>query len=141
MSSAMAEVQTSPTSTWRRTLRRLGGVVLRVAPVVGIVVAVGTWSHLPKIHLQPALLGLVCWTVGNYLFCPLRWRSVSTRGKKWGWYARVYAEGELLGMLTPQHAGADLWRIRQLLHDGSVKPSAFVEIAADRLSGGVIVAG
>src|SRR3954454_4219824 len=139
MWSAMTE-PTPPTATLRGTLRRVGGVLLRVAPVVGIVVAVGTWSHLPKMHLQPALLGLACWTAGNYLFCPLRWRAVSSRGKKWSWYARVYAEGELLGMLTPQHAGADLWRVRQLLNEGSDKSEAVVEVAADRLSGGLIVA-
>jgi glycosyltransferase 2 family protein len=136
----MAEPTPPPPTTRRVILRRVGGVVLRVAPVLGIVVAVGTWSHLPQMHLQPALLGLACWTVGNYLFCPLRWRAVSTRGRKWSWYARVYAEGELLGMLTPQHAGADLWRIRQLLHVGSDKSSAVVEVAADRLSGGAIIA-
>src|SRR5947208_7016235 len=130
MSSAMSEVQTSPTTTRRATLRRAGGVLLRVAPVIGIVVAVGTWSHLPHMRLQPALVGLACWTVGNYLFCPLRWRAVSTRGKGLRWYARVYAEGELLGMLTPQHAGADIWRIRQLLHAGSDKGAAIVEVAA-----------
>src|SRR3954447_2320966 len=140
MSSAMAEPTSPTTPSRRRVLRRVGAVLLRVAPVIGLVVAVGTWSHLPKMHLQPALLGLACWTVGNYLFCPLRWRAVSTRGKKWSWYARVYAEGELLGMLTPQHAGADLWRIRQLLHAGSDKSAAVVEVAADRLSGGLIVA-
>jgi len=131
---------TSPETDRRRRLRRAGGVVLRVAPVLGVVIAVGTWSHLPKMHLQPALIGLACWTVGNYLFCPLRWRAVSTRGRKWSWYARVYAEGELLGMLTPQHAGADLWRIRQLLHEGSEKGGALVEVATDRLSGGLVVA-
>jgi len=136
----MSETTTSPAGTRRRTLRRVGGVLLRVAPVLGIVVAVGTWSHLPKMHLQPALLGLACWTAGNYLFCPLRWRTVSSRGKGWRWYARVYAEGELLGMLTPQHAGADLWRVRQLLRDGADKPGAVVEVAADRLSGGLVVA-
>jgi len=123
-----------------RLLRRVGAVVLRVAPAAGIVVAVGTWSHLPHMHVQPALVGLACWTAGNYLFCPLRWRAVSSRGKGWRWYARVYAEGELLGMLTPQHAGADLWRIRQLVQEGSDKRSAVVEIAADRLSGGAVIA-
>ena len=136
----MAEPALSPMGSRRLALRRVGGVLLRVAPVLGIVVAVSTWSHLPSMHLQPALLGLACWTVGNYLFCPLRWRAVSTRGRKWSWYARVYAEGELLGMLTPQHAGADLWRIRQLLHAGSDKSAAVVEVAADRLSGGLVVA-
>jgi hypothetical protein len=135
----MTSEPTTPT-TARPAWRRVAGVLLRVAPALGIVVAVGTWSHLPKMHLQPALVGLACWTVGNYLFCPLRWRAVSSRGKRWGWYARVYAEGELLGMLTPQHAGADLWRIRQLGHDGSERSAAVVEVAADRLSGGLVVA-
>src|SRR4051794_36257311 len=135
MSSAMAEpatapTTTAPTTTGRPALRRVGGVVLRVAPVLGIVVAVSTWSHLPKMHLQPALLGLACWTVGNYLFCPLRWRSVSTRGKRWGWYARVYAEGELLGMLTPQHAGADLWRGPPPLDQGARQSAGVGEGAA-----------
>src|SRR3954471_3615903 len=141
MASAMAEPTSSTTSTRRAALRRVAGVLLRVAPILGIVVAVGTWSHLPTMRLQPALVGLACWTVGNYLFCPLRWRAVSTRGKRWSWYARIYAEGELLGMLTPQHAGADLWRVRQLLNEGSDKSAAVVEVAADRLSGGLIVAG
>jgi hypothetical protein len=90
-------------------------------------------------QLEPALVGLACWTVGNYLVCPLRWKSVSTRNRSLAWYARVYAEGELLGMLTPQHAGADLWRIRQLVAQGSDKGAAVVEVAADRLAGGVMV--
>ena len=51
--------------------------------------------------LGSAGLILACWTVGNYLICPLRWQSVSTRGKSLAWYARIFAEGELLGM--PRH--------------------------------------
>ena len=113
--------------------------MVRLVPLVGIVVAVGTWSHLPRMRLEPALIGLACWTVGNYLFCPLRWRAVSTRGRPLRWYARIYAEGELLGMLTPQHAGADLWRIRQLVAAGADKSGAVVEVAADRLAGGVMI--
>lgn len=120
-------------------LRRVGLALLRLVPIVGIVVAVGTWSHLPRMRLEPALVGLACWTVGNYVFCPLRWRAVSTRGRSLRWYARVYAEGELLGMLTPQHAGADIWRVRQLVAAGSEKGSAVVEVAADRLAGGVMI--
>lgn len=127
------------TATPRPRLRRALGLVARLVPLIGIGVAVGTWMHLPHMHLTPALLGLGCWTIGNYLFCPLRWRTVSTRGKPLRWYARVYAEGELLGLLTPQHAGADLWRIRQLVHTGANKRSALAEIAADRLAGGVMV--
>lgn len=119
--------------------RRALGIAARVVPVLGIAVAVTTWLHLPSMRVEPALLGLVCWTVGNYLFCPLRWRAVSSRGHSWGWYTRVYAEGELLGMLTPAHSGAYLWRLRQLTRDGSDRSSAVVEIAADRLSSGLMV--
>jgi len=46
-----------PADGRRRHLRRIA-VLLRVAPALGIVVAVGTWSHLPTMHLQPAI-GLV----------------------------------------------------------------------------------
>ena len=120
-------------------LKLLGRVVLRLVPVLGIAVAVASWVRMPVMSVEPAMIGLACWTVGNYLVCPLRWSSVSTRGKNLAWYARVFAEGELLGMLTPQHAGADLWRIRQLVAAGSDKPSAVVEVAADRLSGSVVI--
>ena len=137
MSSAM-EPTLAPTG--RRRIVRWLLVLARLVPVVGIVVAVGTFSHLPHMRLEPALVGLACWTVGNYLVCPLRWSAVSTRGKSLRWYVRVFAEGELLGMLTPQHAGADLWRVRQLVTAGSTKGSAVAEIAADRLSGGVMIA-
>lgn len=123
----------------RSRWRRVGLALVKLVPFAGLAVAVITWTHLPHMRLEPAMVGLGCWTIGNYLFCPLRWKTVSSRGQRWRWYARVYAEGELLGMLTPQHAGADLWRMRQLCHQGSDKKSAFVEIAADRLSGGVIV--
>src|SRR3954454_3504155 len=130
-----AAVAAPPAPRWRRIL----GLALRVTPVLGLIVAVGTWSHLPRMRLEPAALGLACWTVGNYPFCPLRWRSVSSQGQKLRWYARVYAEGELLGMLTPQHAGADLWRIRQLVHSGADRRSAVVEVAADRLARAVMI--
>lgn len=136
MSTTMSDVE--PSSGHPR-LRRVLHHVVRLVPILGIVVAVGTWSHLPHMRLEPALVGLACWTVGNYLVCPLRWKSVSSRGRPLAWYVRVFAEGELLGMLTPQHAGADLWRIRQLMANGAERSTAIVEVAADRLAGGVMV--
>src|SRR5205085_1684273 len=114
MPSAMPPVDTP--SAPRRRLPPWVRRVVHLVPLVGIAVAVGTWLRLPHMRVEPALVGLACWTAGNYLICPLRWQSVSTRGRSLAWYARVFAEGELLGMLTPQHAGADLWRIRQLMH-------------------------
>jgi len=142
MPSAMPSVE-PPTASRHRLLKgRMPSWVRRVlhlVPLVGIAVAVGTWMRLPHMRVEPALVGLACWTAGNYLICPLRWQSVSTRGRSLAWYARVFAEGELLGMLTPQHAGADLWRIKQLVSAGSEKSAAVVEIAADRLAGGVMI--
>jgi hypothetical protein len=113
--------------------------LLHLAPLPALVLAVLAWTHLPHWDVRPALLGLASWTVGNYLFVPLRWRAVSTQGRRLRWYSRVYAEGELLGLLTPQHAGTDLWRIKQLVSAGADKRTAVLEVAADRLSGGVMV--
>lgn len=121
-------------STWPAAVARLSA---RVVPVAALLVAVSAWLHLPRMALQPALAGLGCWTVGNYLFCPLRWRAVSFERRPLRWYGRVYAEGELLGMLTPQHAGADLWRIRQLVAGGVDRGAAVIEVATDRAAGGV----
>src|SRR5579884_2403052 len=44
-------------------------------------------------------------------------------------------------MLTPQHAGADVWRVRQLMAAGSERTPAIMEVAADRLAGGVVIVG
>lgn len=123
----------------RARKRRWLWLVVRLVPLAGIAVAIGTWSRLPHMRVEPALVGLACWTVGNYVVCPMRWQSVSSRGRSLAWYARIYAEGELLGMLTPQHAGADLWRIRQLVAAGGDKPGAVIEVAADRLAGGAMI--
>lgn len=106
-------------------------------PILAAAIAVGSWLHLPRMSVQPALAGLACWTVGNYVFCPLRWHAVSFERRPLRWYGRVYAEGELLGMLTPQHAGADLWRIRQLTAGGAERGTAILEVATDRAAGGV----
>jgi hypothetical protein len=124
---------------FNRRMPRWLRIVVRIVPLLGVAAAVVTWMRLPHMKLEPALVGLACWTVGNYLICPLRWQSVSTRGRSLAWYTRIFAEGELLGMLTPQHAGADLWRIKQLITAGSDKGAAVVEIAADRLAGGVMI--
>lgn len=119
---------------WLVAAGRLAG---RVVPLVAVGFAVLSWVHLPSMSLTPALIGLGCWTVGTYLFCPLRWRAVSFEQRSWRWHARVYGEGELLGLLTPQHAGMDLWRIRQLVAAGTERRAAVMEIATDRATGGV----
>ena len=94
-------------------------------------------EHLPRLDLAPVLLGLLPWTLGKYVLCPLRWHGISASGQNRRWHLRVYAESELLGLLTPGHAGADLWRVHQLRTRGLDRPAAFADVALDRLIGSV----
>jgi hypothetical protein len=114
---------------WARRFTSIG------LPLVAAVVAAVSWTQLPGARLEPVMVGLLCWTVGNHLVVPMRWRMVSTAGQRWSWHVRVYAEGELFGFLTPQHAGADLWRISRLRKLGLPRNRAIADVAADRLSG------
>ena len=107
-----------------------------VAVLVALVVAAGSWSAAPNAALLPAFVGLGFWTVGNYLLVPLRWHSLSASGQSRRWHLRVYAEAEVLGLLSPAHAGTDLWRVRMLRTVGMDRASAVVDVAADRLVGG-----
>jgi hypothetical protein len=107
--------------------------------VIGIVVAVGvpalTLPRLPAVNLWPALLGLLPWVVGKYLFCALRWRALTPSGFSRRWHLRAYAESELLGLLTPGHVGADAWRIHRLTHAGVTRGKSITSVASDRLVG------
>ncbi len=106
--------------------------------VVAVAVGVSAWSivRVPHASWPPALAGLVPWVVGKYVLCPLRWHALSTGGRRRGWYVRTYAEGELLGLASPGHVGADLWRIHRLhAQAGMVRACAVAEVALDRLIG------
>jgi hypothetical protein len=120
------------------TVRR-GAHAARWLIAVGLLVAVGVsvWSmdRVPHTSWQPALLGLVPWVVGKYLLCPLRWHALSCSGRNRRWHLRVYAESELLGLASPAHLGADLWRMHLLQKIGMNRPSAMAEVALDRLVG------
>jgi hypothetical protein len=110
---------------------------LRVAAVV-VAVSVSLWSfdRVPGASWEPALLGLLPWIFGKYLLCPLRWHSLSTGGRTRRWYLRTYAESELLGLASPGHVGADLWRMHRLRTDADMaRPCAIAEVALDRLIG------
>jgi len=111
-----------------------------IAVLVALVIAAGSWRAAPHAALLPALVGLGCWTVGNYVLVPLRWHRLSASGQSRRWHFRVYAEGEVLGLLSPAHAGTDLWRVHMLRTVGMDRPSAVVDVAADRLVGGVGIA-
>jgi hypothetical protein len=125
---------------------RLGGplstaIHSRAALVIGIIAAltvpVLTLPRLPEVNPWPVLLGLVPWVVGKYLLCPLRWRVLTDAGLSRRWHLRAYAESELLGLVTPGHVGADLWRIGRLTRTGLSRPDAVASVGLDRLVGAV----
>lgn len=93
--------------------------------------------RVPEAALLPALLGLAPWVLGKYVLCPLRWHALSASGHSRRWHIRVYAEAELLGLVSPAHAGADLWRLHKLERSGMNRPCAAAEVALDRLVGAV----
>jgi glycosyltransferase 2 family protein len=135
---------TALTETASTTGRAAGRVIgflsrpwLRVAAVV-VAIAVSVWSfdRVPSASWEPAAIGLMPWIVGKYLLCPLRWHSLSVGGRTRRWYLRTYAESELLGLASPGHVGADLWRMHQLRTEaGMARPCAIAEVALDRLIG------
>ncbi|MCB0894036.1 MAG: flippase-like domain-containing protein [Nocardioidaceae bacterium] len=111
-----------------RTLLALGVVVSVLVPVV-------TLPRLPQVSLWPVLLGLAPWVVGKYLLCPLRWRALTDAEMSRRWFLRAYAESELLGLLTPGHVGADLWRLKRLTGAGLGRGDAVLSVGTDRLVG------
>jgi hypothetical protein len=130
--------------------RRIDGVTsglrhalhLRSVRALAVVVALGVAAfnagRLPSLSIVPVVLGLMPWIVGKYVLCPLRWHAISASGQTRRWHLRVYAESELLGMLSPAHAGADLWRAHRLhATAGMDRPSSYAEVALDRLIGAV----
>ncbi|MFC0527982.1 hypothetical protein [Phytohabitans kaempferiae] len=109
----------------------LGFAVLAASAVVSV------WSlaSVPRASPLPVLLGLLPWTIGKYLLCPLRWHALSMSGRSRWWHIRAYAESELIGLVSPVHAGADLWRVHRLHQVGLGRTVAVAEVAMDRVIG------
>lgn len=112
-------------------------VVLLVGFVVSVLVPVLTLPRLPYLSPGPVLLGVAPWVVGKYVLCPLRWRVLTSAPRSRWWHVRAYAEGELLGLLTPAHVGADVWRVHRLTRTGLGRGDAVLSVGADRLVGAV----
>ncbi|WP_173057976.1 lysylphosphatidylglycerol synthase domain-containing protein [Phytohabitans houttuyneae] len=121
----------------------LGFAVLAASAVVSV------WSiaSVPQASPLPVLLGLLPWAAGKYLLCPLRWHALSMSGRSRWWHIRAYAESELIGLISPVHAGADVWRVHRLHQAGLGRTVAVAEVAMDRVLGmggialGVVLAG
>src|SRR5690242_10752067 len=110
-------------------------VVLGLGIVVSVLVPVLTLPRLPQVSPWPVLIGLAPWVVGKYLLCPLRWRVITDAGLTRRWHLRAYAESELLGLLTPGHVGADVWRMHRLTSSGLARGDALLSVGTDRLVG------
>lgn len=123
----------------RAAVHRLAGNpwVRLVVVVVPLAVSIGVLSRVPRISLLPLIPAVAVWTVGKYVLCPVRWLLVSRNGYGLWWHLRAYAEGELLGLASPAHVGADLWRGSRLVGAGMEPLRAGGVIAVDRLIGAV----
>ena len=108
-------------------------LVLGVA--VSVLVPVLTLPRLPHVSPLPVLVGVVPWIVGKYVLCPLRWRVLTTAPQSRWWHLRANAEGELLGIVTPGHVGADVWRVHRLTRAGLGRGDAVVSVGSDRMVG------
>ncbi|TCC16055.1 lysylphosphatidylglycerol synthase domain-containing protein [Kribbella sindirgiensis] len=130
----------------RQHLARLARAVHRLVShrgvrVFALIAAVGIslWNvdRVPHTAVVPALLGLLPFAIGKYILCPLRWHAISTSGRTRRWHLRAYAESEILGLISPWHAGADLWRVHRLETIGVRRSSGVAEVALDRFVGAV----
>lgn len=111
--------------------------VLVLGVAVSIIVPAVTLPRLPHVSIWPVLLGLLPWVFGKYVLCPLRWRALTDAGLGRRWHLRAYAESELLGLLTPGHVGADVWRLHRLTRTGMARGDAVMSVGVDRLVGAI----
>ncbi|KRF32381.1 lysylphosphatidylglycerol synthase domain-containing protein [Nocardioides sp. Soil805] len=111
--------------------------VLVLGVAASVVVPAVTLPRLPHVSLWPVLLGLLPWVLGKYVLCPLRWRVLTDAGLDRRWHLRAYAESELLGLLTPGHVGADVWRLHRLTRAGLGRGDAVMSVGMDRLVGAI----
>jgi hypothetical protein len=109
--------------------------VLVVGVVISVLVPVLTLPRLPSVNPWPLMVGVVPWVIGKYVLCPLRWRVLTSVPRSRRWHLRAFAEGELLGLLTPGHVGSDVWRVRRLTGTGLARRDAVSSVVADRMVG------
>jgi hypothetical protein len=110
-------------------------VTLAAGVVVSIAVPAVTLPRIPAVNWWPLLMALVPWVIGKYFLCPLRWRVLTDAGLSRRWHLRAYAESELIGLLTPGHIGADVWRVTRLSRTGIGHGDAVLSVGTDRLVG------
>jgi glycosyltransferase 2 family protein len=121
----------------RERLARAGRWALPIGLAVALTVSVWSMERVPNASWKPALIGLIPWVIGKYVLCPLRWHSLSVAGRTRRWHLRAYAESELIGLASPGHVGADLWRMHRLQSADMTRACAVAEVGLDRLVGAI----
>jgi hypothetical protein len=111
--------------------------VLALGIAVALAVPALTLPRLPHVSPWPVVIGLIPWVIGKYVLCALRWHALTDAGLSRWWHIRAYAESELLGLFTPGHVGADVWRVHRLTNQGLRRPDALLSVGLDRLVGAV----
>ncbi|QNE16857.1 hypothetical protein F1D05_01775 [Kribbella qitaiheensis] len=111
---------------------------VQVSALLGAVM-ISLWNveRVPHTSVLPAVVGLLPFAIGKYVLCPLRWHALSASGRTRAWHVRAYAESEILGLISPWHAGADVWRVHRLEATGVRRSSAIASVALDRFVGAV----
>jgi len=130
-------VPEAPSAPLHRPHARTARWLLTVGLAAAVGVSVWSVDRVPAASWQPALLGLLPWVLGKYLLCPLRWHALSVAGQNRRWHLRAYAESELIGLASPAHVGADVWRMHRLRGTGMTRPCALAEVGLDRLVGAI----
>jgi hypothetical protein len=127
----------STTTVAHRAVRLLQRPWLHAAGIaIALVVSFWSFDRVPDASWEPAMIGLLPWAIGKYLLCPLRWHALSMSGRSRRWHLRIYAESELLGLASPGHVGADLWRMHRLQTGAEMtRTCSIAEVALDRLIG------
>lgn len=123
-----------------RSLARSRTVFL-AGMLIAVLVPVLTLPRLPHVSAVPVLWGVAPWVVGKYVLCPLRWRVLTPEPHSRWWHLRAHAESELLGLLTPGHVGADVWRVHRLTRAGRGRGDAVLSVGSDRLVGALSLVG
>lgn len=136
----VAAIPGRPAGRLRSWLRTVWAIASHRACHLTILIAavgVSLWNvdRVPHTSVAPALVGLLPFAIGKYVLCPLRWHALSTSGRRRRWHMAAYAESEILGLISPWHAGADLWRIHRLRGVGLDRAPATAEVALDRFVG------
>ncbi|TDU83730.1 lysylphosphatidylglycerol synthase-like protein [Kribbella voronezhensis] len=111
---------------------------VQVTALLGAVL-LSLWNveRVPHTSVLPAAIGLLPFAIGKYILCPLRWHALAASGRTRVWHVRAYAESEILGLISPWHAGADLWRVHRLETTGVRRSAAVAAVALDRFVGAV----